>query len=207
MFKVISIVAFLFVTAPTAMAQAYGSIDPVKQGQAIAEGVDQRVDRRLAGLTPPAPVVKQLSGGAIDYTRYDMIARDCHGVWAMNPATKNTDAQMFNGYSDVQFFETQRFCAQKQTAASELLRAQKQRVAQRVQPVQADDEQEVAGSNDDGEPTARQAGYRPPMYEGDRQLLRLQSLGPRGRVITNRPAPRDAIPCSVRGIRGMCVPK
>ncbi len=46
-----------------------------------------------------------------------------------------------------------------------------------------------------------------PMYRGDRELLELQSLGPRGRVIRNRPAPAGAIPCIVRGVVGKCVPR
>ena len=46
-------------------------------------------------------------------------------------------------------------------------------------------------------------GRRP--YQGDEELLELQSLGPRGRVIKHRPAPAGAIPCIVRGVRGKCV--
>lgn len=50
-------------------------------------------------------------------------------------------------------------------------------------------------------------GHHGGAYQGDRDLLRLNSLGPRGRVVMDRRAPGGAIPCIVKGRRGMCVPR
>jgi hypothetical protein len=57
------------------------------------------------------------------------------------------------------------------------------------------------------EPRVQKTRYAGGPYQGDRDLLRLRSLGPNGRVITGRRAPMDAIPCVVKGVRGRCVPK
>lgn len=78
--------------------------------------------------------------------------------------------------------------------------ARKQEQKQATQPGQS---QKLAGYHrydDDND------GYDRRRYDDGRRL-HLNSLGPNGRVIRGRPAPAEAIPCVVNGVRGKCVPR